>query len=774
MIRLQTLGALRLEAAGDEASGVLAQPKRVALLAYLALARPRGAHRRDTLLAMFWPELDEARGRHALSQSLHFLRRSLGADAIVGHGEDVTVNRALVTADVLQFEEAVANGSVEDALTVYEGDFLAGFHVSEAPEFERWADGERARLRGAAIDAAHRSAEHAIASGKARDAVGWTSRAVELDPTNERAIRRLMRAHDAAGDRARALRDYMEFVTRMREELDAEPSPETQQLAAAIRARSEASNGSGDFVKFRQPAHSQAARIAEAAAPAAPAASREPMRPRQRSTRSVIAAAAVLVASAGIVSAAISATGESDPAASIVVLPFADMGATGTEAYLVDGLTEDLTTVLSKVPGLVVTARTSAFAYKGKHVDVREIGKALNVTSALEGSVRRDGDSLRITAQLIDARTGYHLWSESYHRPLADLLEVQGDIARAIVHSLRLSTDADLMSPVGRTANIDAYDAYLRGRYLLGNRTRARTLAAVEQFQRAVALDSGYARAFAGLSDAYTQLAEFFPPRDILPMAKAAAERAVRLDSTRVEPRLARADLFLIYDRDWARAEEEFRAALILDRRSALAHERYARFLAAARRFDEHIAYTRRALAIRRAEPRGVIEAEVREHTVLAAAYFAAQRFEEALEHGLAAARLDPSSGAVNAVLGRTYIELGRFDEAIAALDQAWPAVQQLPALSRLGYAYGRAGKQEDARRILAQLQARADTSYVPKDQIALVQLGLGDRAAAIASLWRAFDERHWWLPWINQSPPFDVLRDDPGYTRLLREIGAP
>ena len=179
------------------------------------------------------------------------------------------------------------------------------------------------------------------------------------------------------------------------------------------------------------------------------------------------------------------------------------------------------------------------------------------------------------------------------------------------------------------------------------------------------------------------------------------------------------------------------------------------------------------ALDLRSTQPGHALEIAVREHTALAAAYFAARRYDDAVEEGRAALTLDPGSWAALAVLGRTYIELERYDEAIAALDQAWPTSQQLPALARLGYAYGKAGKHDQARRVLAELKARADTSYLPKDQIALVQLGLGNREGAIASLWQAYEERHWWLPWINQSPPFDALRNDPRYLRLLRELGA-
>lgn len=772
MTRLRTLGTVRLgNGNGEEASAVLAQPKRLALLVYLALARPRGPQRRDTLLALFWPELDEAHARHALSQSLHFLRKCLGASAVVSHAEEVTLDPSQVACDVRELEDAVARGDVESALSLYEGEFLSGFHLSDAPAFDHWADSERARLRGMAVDAAHACAERAASSGQLAAAVAWAARAVALDPLNERAARRVMRARDAAGDRAGALREYREFTERLREELEAEPSPETHRLAETIRARSDAGDAvSGDFNKFRRSTAAMPPATASGAPPPSPESFAPPIR---RSPRARAAAAIAFVAIVGITSVAISNTGP-EQRDSLVVLAFDDMGGAGTDEYLGDGLAEDLTTLLSRVPGLAVSSRTSAFAYKGRQVDVREIGRALGVDAVLEGSVRRAGDSVRIAAQLVDAKTGYHLWSESYDRALSGIMDVQHDIMVGVAQALGLTASAAQAVAAGATVDARAYDAYLRGRHLLQVKSRARALAAIGHFQRAIALDSGYARAYAGLSDAYTVMAEFFPPREHLPMAKAAAERALRLDSSRVESHLAMGDMHLIHDRDWSAAERCYRLALRLDPASALAHERYARFLGAARRYDDHLRYTRSALALRRREWTDPVQYAEREHLALAAAYFAAQRYQEALEHGRAALELDPGSWAVNAVMGRTYVEMGRYDEGIAALELAWPASQQLPALARLGYAYGRAGRTADGRRVLAELLVRADTSYIPKDQIALVQLGLGDRDGAIASLWRAYEERHWWLPWVNQSPPFDALRGDERYQRLLRELGAP
>ncbi|WP_420126835.1 BTAD domain-containing putative transcriptional regulator [Longimicrobium sp.] len=239
MFRLHLLaGSDLLSPAGAAVHSVVAQPKRFALLAYLALAAPRTFHRRDTLLAMFWPERDEKHARNALSKSLHYLRASLGAGAILSRGADeVGMSRERVWCDAVEFEEALAAGEAERALELYRGDLLPGLLLDDALEFERWLARERERLRTRAADAARGLTEREVAAGRADEAVRWARRAAELAPLDEGAARALMELLDRNGDRAAALLAYAELAQRLREELEVEPAPETQALAERVRAR---------------------------------------------------------------------------------------------------------------------------------------------------------------------------------------------------------------------------------------------------------------------------------------------------------------------------------------------------------------------------------------------------------------------------------------------------------------------------------------------------------------------------------------------------------
>jgi DNA-binding SARP family transcriptional activator len=239
MIRLRLLGAIDLRGAGGASmDAILTRPKRLALLTYLAVARPRGLHRRDALLPLFWYELSEARARASLSQALYVLRQGVGAEVIATRGSDeVGVDPAHLWSDVAEMEAALEAGDAERALALYGGDFLPGFAIADAPDFERWMDGERRRLRAAATDAAWTLAGRAEAAGEAATALRWARRAVELGPYDEAAVRRLLRLLDGAGDRAGAIDVYERYARTVYEELGTRPSTETQALIREIRGR---------------------------------------------------------------------------------------------------------------------------------------------------------------------------------------------------------------------------------------------------------------------------------------------------------------------------------------------------------------------------------------------------------------------------------------------------------------------------------------------------------------------------------------------------------
>ncbi len=241
MIELRTLGAVDLRGlSGEEVRGMLAQPKRVALLVYLALARPRGFQRRDVLLALFWPEADQQRARAALRKAVHVLRRALGDRVVVGRGdEELGLAEGTVWCDAVAFEQALGDGRAADALELYRGDLLPGFFVSGAPDFERWVEGERGRLRELAAAATWGLAEHAAADERDEQAVHWARRAIAFTPTDEGALRRLVTLLYGMGDRAAAMHAYSEFAARLLDEYGVRPSRETRRLIEDVKASAE-------------------------------------------------------------------------------------------------------------------------------------------------------------------------------------------------------------------------------------------------------------------------------------------------------------------------------------------------------------------------------------------------------------------------------------------------------------------------------------------------------------------------------------------------------
>ena len=453
---------------------------------------------------------------------------------------------------------------------------------------------------------------------------------------------------------------------------------------------------------------------------------------------------------------------------SIAVLPFVNTSADPENEYLSDGITDELIDALSKLAGLRVASRTSAFAIKGKALDVRAIGALLGVTVVLEGTMRKVGDRLRVTAQLTSTDDGRLLWSQRYDRDVGDVFAVQDELARTIVTRLRATWLAELAEPEQKrgTASVTAYGLYLRGRWALNQRTGELTTRAVEYFERAIAEDSRYALAYTGLADAYALHVDYrsVPVAEGLERAKAYARRALELDDTLAEAHSSLAWSLFIYDWNWEGAEREFRRAIELDPQYPVAHQWYASMLSSQGRHEESIVEAHTAQEL---DPGSV---SIRRG--LGWQYFYAHRYERARHHLERAIEMNPTAEETYRILGLVQSVDGRNEDAIATLRDALA----LPdagtyTLATLGYALARAGERSEAARIASDLESRAERQYVSPAAQSMVRLGLGEFDRALDWMERAHAERRGWLAYLTVNPIFDPLRDDLRFASLVRTM---
>ncbi len=458
------------------------------------------------------------------------------------------------------------------------------------------------------------------------------------------------------------------------------------------------------------------------------------------------------------------------PANSIAVVPFANLSPDPDNEYFSDGLSEELLSGLSKLAGLRVAARTSAFAFKGKDMDVRAIGRELGVGTVLTGSVRKAGSRLRITAQLVNTADGYQLWAEQYDRQLDDVFAIQEEITAAIVKVLKLTLLGGERAAPGRPASGDvaAYELYLRGRYFWNKRTEPGLEKAIEYFRQAIAQDAAYAPAFAGLADCYTILAIYGarPPRETMPLAKEAAEQALQLDPALAEAHASLGCVRAMFDLDWHGAEREFRRAIDCDPYYPTAHHWYAlNCLAPLGRCDE--AATRMQVA-RDLDPLSPVIT-----TSVGVQEYFARHYDRAIDACRRTLELDERFPIAHYFLGLAQTELGGHDEAIAELKQAAALTGGTVEISAaLAYAYARAGRHDDARAVLTELLQRSAHGYVSPALLGQVYAGLGDHERALASLEAAYEERAVDLAWLKVRPVFDGVRDDARYHALVRKMG--
>lgn len=451
---------------------------------------------------------------------------------------------------------------------------------------------------------------------------------------------------------------------------------------------------------------------------------------------------------------------------SIAVLPFINISDDPDQEYFCDGLTEELINHLASFKDLHVISRTSAFYFKNKGMDLRTIGEKLNVENILEGSVRISGDQLRISAQLIKVTDDSHLWAENYDRGMKDIFDTQENLAKSIACSLKSKLGCDQEELIAKryTDNVEAYNLYLRGRFLY---YKVRYHEAVDYFKRAIATDPNYALAYSGLADAYSYMTFFFAdsPEEHYKRAKDAATKAIEIDYNLAEAHASLGKIKCSYDWDWKGAEIDLRRAIELSPNNALAHRFYSSYLRAVGRLDESF----RELEI-------ALKLDPLSHGIsarLGMLLVCQGKIEEAITYLQEIYEMYPKLPIVQNWLGLAYVDKQMFEEGIKTLKQiAKRTKRKTNPLGFLGYAYGMAGKKSEAQSILNELLQRSEKKYVSPTFISIVYTGMGDKNKAFEWLETAYKQRDPRLYTIKPYPIFKSLHSDPRWSELMRKMG--
>lgn len=454
------------------------------------------------------------------------------------------------------------------------------------------------------------------------------------------------------------------------------------------------------------------------------------------------------------------------PARSIAVLPFANISADDENEYFCDGLAEELLNALSKIEELKVAARTSAFFFKGKNAEAREIGKTLGVNTVLEGSVRKAGSRIRINVQLVNAADGYQLWSERYDREMRDVFDVQDEIAVAVTDALKIKLLGDEKTAVLKrhTQSPEAHEYYLRGLSHFNKWTPADFEKAIENFERAIEIDENYASAYAALADAYTELLFFsFSAGDVRPKAREAARKALELDERLAEAHNSMALIKMYLDWDFSAAEAEFRRAIELNPGSASVHMWYGWFLALMGRFDESLAELRRAHELDPLSPPN--------NNAIGVNYHWSRQPELAIAQILDVLELNPNYPVSISFLAEAYVQAGDMRSAVETVERIASAEMDPQALAVAGYVYARAGNREKAAGILNEFERLTEQGNVSAMNFAQVYASLGDKEQAFAWLEKAVEDRAIWLPFLKVDVKFDPIRDDPRFDEILKRV---
>jgi len=492
---------------------------------------------------------------------------------------------------------------------------------------------------------------------------------------------------------------------------------------------------------------------------------------RLRSTRRVIIALALVLSLAILSVLLFRSRGHAPAIRSLAVLPLDNLSGDASQNYFADGMTDQLITDLAQISALRVISRTSVMVYKGARKPLPQIARELNVDAVVEGTVLRAGDQVRITAQLIDASTDKHLWSQSYEGDLRNTLELQDRVARAIADQIRVNLTPREQAALKnvRAVNPEAYESYLKGRYFWNKRTADGLRVALAYFNQAIEEDPNYAQAYSGLADTYALLGDWqyavMTPKEAYPKAKAAALKALELDSSLGEAHNSLAFVLDGYDWDLDAGGKEFRRAIELNPGYATAHHWYAWHLALLGRYDEAIAEMKKAESL---DPLSlIINADLAELLLLA------HSSDESMRQSRKTIEMDPNFAMAHNQLGQAYLQQHMYKEAVIELQRAVQLAGESPTcIANLARAYARSGQRNEAVKLLSELKMSSTPGYSHASEIAVIYVSLGDTDQAMNWLEQGYAER--FNPGVLIRPGFDPLRADPRFQKLAHRVGLP
>jgi TolB-like protein len=457
---------------------------------------------------------------------------------------------------------------------------------------------------------------------------------------------------------------------------------------------------------------------------------------------------------------------------SLAVLPLQNLSGDPSQDYMADGMTEELIGRLSGIHGLRVISRTSSMHFKNTQLALPEIARMLAVDAIVEGSLVREGQQIRVHAQLIRAATDEHIWAGEYQRNYESILEVQAEVARSIVEQIALNLTPEERARLasGRPVDPRAYENYLKGRYYFSQRTEDALHKSIASFQQAVTSDPAYAPAYSGLAETYAMLGfrGSMPSKDALSGAKKAALKAIELDDSLAEPHASLAFIAETYDWDWPGAERQYKQALQLNPSYAQAHNWYAGYLTYTGRFNEGIA---EAIRARELDPLSLPL-----NNALAGRLLAGGRYDEALAQVQRTLELDEHFAPAHQTLGWIYLHSGKQREAIREFQHALElsGAEDTDIQLDLGFACAVSGQQEEARRILVKLEQMHQQGIAPSASVAILYGALGESDQAFAWLEKAYQERDPQLTYLKAGRRFEPMRKDPRFGQFVRRVGLP